>query len=151
VETRQPLEFDVVARIVDELTRPGVTWTRSQGEAEPLETRHILVVAPYNARVGALIDRLPRDVHTGTVDRVQSHEAPVVIYSMASSSAEEAPCGMGFLYSPNRLNVATSRARCACILVAALRLTEPDCRTPEQMRWANGLCMVREMAREVTV
>jgi uncharacterized protein len=56
---------------------------------------------------------------------------------------------MSFLYNPNRLNVATSRARCVCILVAAPKVIEPDCRTPEQMRWANGLCRFREMAREV--
>jgi hypothetical protein len=50
---------------------------------------------------------------------------------------------------PNRLNVAISRARCACIVVASPRLFEPDCRTPEQMRWANGLCRFRELAREI--
>ena len=73
----------------------------------------------------------------------------MVIYSAATSSAEEAPRGMSFLYNPNRLNVATSRARCVCILVAALKVIEPDCRTPEQMRWANGLCRFRELATVV--
>jgi uncharacterized protein len=68
---------------------------------------------------------------------------------MASSSAEDAPRGMAFLFDPHRLNVATSRAQCASILVAAPRLLEPLCRTPEQMRWANGLCRFRELAREV--
>ena len=68
---------------------------------------------------------------------------------MASSSAEEVPRGMSFLYNPNRLNVATSRARCACILVAAPRVLEPDCRSPQHMRWANGLCRFREMAKVV--
>ena len=68
---------------------------------------------------------------------------------MASSTAEDAPRGMSFLYNPNRLNVATSRARCACILVAAPRLLEPGCDSPEQMLWANGLCRYREMAIEV--
>ena len=76
----------------------------------------------------------------GTVDKFQGQEAPVVIYSMASSSPEEAPRGLEFLYSLNRLNVATSRARCACVLVANPRLFEPECRSPRQMRLANGLC-----------
>jgi uncharacterized protein len=66
---------------------------------------------------------------------------------MASSSAEDAPRGMEFLYSPNRLNVATSRARCLVILVANGQLFFPECRTPEQMRLANGLCRYLEMAR----
>ena len=85
----------------------------------------------------------------GTVDKFQGQEAPVVIYSMTSSSPEDAPRGLSFLYNPNRLNVATSRARCAVILVANPRLFEPECRSPEQMRWANGLCRFRELATEV--
>jgi len=56
---------------------------------------------------------------------------------------------MTFLYDPHRLNVATSRARCICILVASPRLFEPDCATPEQMRLANGLCRYRELATEI--
>ena len=90
-------------------------------------------------------------MRVGTVDRFQGQQAPVVIYSMTSSSAEDAPRGMGFLYNPNRLNVATSRAQCACILVAAPRLFEPECSSPEQMRWANGLCRYRELAEEVAI
>ncbi len=70
----------------------------------------------------------------------------MVIFSLASSSADDAPRGLSFLYDPHRLNVATSRARCAAIVVASPRLFEPDCRTPEQMRWANGLCRFRELA-----
>jgi uncharacterized protein len=70
----------------------------------------------------------------------------VVIYSMATSRPEDAPRGMEFLYSLNRLNVATSRARCAAIVVASPRLYEPDCRTPRQMELANALCRFREMA-----
>jgi hypothetical protein len=71
-----------------------------------------------------------------------------VIYSMTTSSADQAPRGMEFLFSLNRLNVATSRARCACIPVASPRLLEPDCRTPHQMRLANALCRYWELARE---
>ena len=80
------------------------------------------------------------------MDKFQGQEAPVVIYSMATSRPEDAPRGMEFLYSLNRLNVATSRARCAAIIVASPRLAEPDCRTPAQMRLANALCRYREMA-----
>jgi uncharacterized protein len=42
--------------------------------------------------------------------------------------------------------VATSRARCLVILVANGRLFFPECRTPEQMRLANGLCRYLEMS-----
>ena len=97
--------------------------------------------------MAALKRRLP-GAHVGTVDKFQGQEAPVVLYSMATSSPDDAPRGMEFLYSLNRLNVATSRARCACILVASPRLFEPECRTPQQMRLANALCRYRELARE---
>jgi uncharacterized protein len=82
----------------------------------------------------------------GTVDKFQGQEAPVVIYSMATSTPEDAPRGLRFLYSLNRLNVATSRARCAAIIVASPKLFEPDCRTPAQMRLANAVCRFRELA-----
>ena len=70
---------------------------------------------------------------------------------MATSSPEDAPRGMEFLYSLNRLNVATSRAQCMCILVASPRLFEPECRTPRQMQLANALCRYGEIATRVTV
>ena len=149
-QNNSPEEVETVARIVADLLKPAMEWTNENGRIKTLGTKDILIVAPYNAQVGALQNRLP-EIRVGTVDKFQGQEAPVVIYSMASSSAEDAPRGMGFLYSPNRLNVATSRARCICILVAAARLLEPDCRTPEQMRWANGLCRFRELATVVNI
>jgi uncharacterized protein len=86
-------------------------------------------------------------VRAGTVDKFQGQEAPVVLYSMATSMPEDAPRGMEFLYSLNRLNVATSRARCAVVLVASPRLFEPECRTPRQMKLVNALCRYREQAK----
>ena len=82
----------------------------------------------------------------GTVDKFQGQEAPVSIYSMTSSSPEDAPRGMSFLYSRNRLNVATSRARCVAIVVAEPALLRVRARTPEQMRLANALCQFAERA-----
>ena len=85
----------------------------------------------------------------GTVDRFQGQEAPVVIYSMTSSTPEDAPRGMEFLYNRFRFNVATSRARALCILVGSPALFQPECRTPHQMRMANGLCRYLELSRTV--
>jgi uncharacterized protein len=53
---------------------------------------------------------------------------------------------MGFLYSRNRLNVATSRARCVAVIVASPALMSVRAGTPEQMRLANGLCRFVELA-----
>ncbi|HET6484889.1 MAG TPA: TM0106 family RecB-like putative nuclease [Spirochaetia bacterium] len=150
-QNRSMEEVDAIDRLVSSLLGGGVRWTNARGEERPLCDADILVVAPYNAQVTSLINRLPRGVRVGTVDRFQGQEAPVVIYSMTSSSAQDAPRGMSFLFSPNRLNVATSRARCVCILVAAPGLLEPECSSPEQMIWANALCRYRELATEVAV
>ena len=56
---------------------------------------------------------------------------------------------MEFLYSPNRLNVATSRARCACVLVASPLLFAAECKSPAQMKLANAFCRYGETARTV--
>ncbi len=146
-------EVEAVALVVRRLLQNGARWVdREKGEL-PLRPEGVLVVAPYNAQVAALRQRL-RELgveRVGTVDKFQGQEAPVVIYSCTSSSPEDAPRGMAFLYDPHRFNVATSRARCAAIVVASPRLFEPDCRTPEQMRWANGLCRFRELATVVPI
>jgi predicted RecB family nuclease len=113
-----------------------------------LPTKDVLVVAPYNAHVAALKREIP-NVPIGTVDKFQGQEADVVIYSMATSAPEDAPRGMEFLYSLHRLNVATSRARSMCILVANPGLLEPECRTPAQMRLANAFCRYLEMAQPI--
>ncbi|MFZ3323726.1 MAG: TM0106 family RecB-like putative nuclease [Usitatibacter sp.] len=141
-------EVDKVASIIESLLGSGTTWTDCDGVQRPLLPSDLLVVAPYNAQVSKLRTCLaPLGVdRVGTVDRFQGQEAPVVIYSCTSSSAEDAPRGMAFLYDPHRFNVATSRAQGVVIVVASPRLFEVECKTPEQMRWANGLCRYREMA-----
>ena len=138
-------EVEVVARIVEGLLQPGVRWYRGAGNPQPLGGKDILIVAPYNAQVADLYARLP-NVKIGTVDKFQGQQAAVVIYSMTTSSPEDAPRGMEFLYSLNRLNVATSRAMTAVIVVGSPKLFEPDCRTPRQMQLANALCHFREVA-----
>jgi predicted RecB family nuclease len=106
------------------------------------------VVAPYNAQVNLLREVLPDGVPVGTVDKFQGQEAEVVFYSMASSSGEDIPRTLEFLFSRNRLNVAISRARCLAFLVCSPRLLEVDARTVEHMRLANALCRFVEIAEE---
>ena len=139
--------MDAVESLVRTLLTSGAQWTGEQGTARPLTGEDLRVVAPFNAQVNRLTERLaPFNVPVGTVDKFQGQTAAVVIYSMATSRPEDAPRGMEFLYSVNRLNVATSRARCAVFLVASPRLFEPDCRTPRQMLLASAMCRFREMA-----
>jgi predicted RecB family nuclease len=145
---RSAADEEVVAieNLVAELLRAA--WIDKDGTRRPVSPPDFRVVAPYNAQVNRLAVRLePLGVPVGTVDRFQGQTCAVVIYSMATSRPEDAPRGMEFLYSLNRLNVATSRARCAAFIVASPALTEPQCRTPRQMHLANGLCRFIELAR----
>ena len=135
-----------VAALMRDLLAGGGAWVDRHGVRAALTLEDILVVAPYNAHVAALRRALPDGARVGTVDKFQGQEAPIVLYSMATSTPDEAPRGMAFLYSLHRLNVATSRARCVAAIVASPALFTPDCRTPEQMRLANPFCRFREMA-----
>ena len=145
-------EVEIVVQLVARLVAPWARWFDENDNDHQMTGSDILVVSPYNAQVSRLAERLePTGVRVGTVDKFQGQEAPVVIYSMATSHPEDAPRGMEFLYSLNRLNVATSRAKCAAILVASPRLFEPDCRTPRQMKLANALCRCRELGRSVSI
>jgi len=145
-----PEEVEQVAAIVESLLQPGVAWIDDKGNGRPLRLDDILIVAPYNAQVSDLANRL-RGARVGTVDKFQGQEAPIVIYSTTTSSPEDAPRGMEFLYSLNRLNVATSRARAIVIVVGSPRLLQPECRNPRQIQLANALCRYVELAegREV--
>jgi len=145
-QSESPEESARVAEIVRQLLRGGSTWTSKKGETVPLLLKHILIVAPYNAQVSALAQSLPDGARVGTVDKFQGQEAPVVIYSMTTSTPEDAPRGMEFLYSSNRLNVATSRAQCVTVLVASPALFEVQCQTPRQIELANAFCRYLEMA-----
>jgi uncharacterized protein len=140
------------ARMVEDHVRallPGGTFTDANGCTRPLTPADILVVAPYNMQVRCIQERVPSGVEVGTVDRFQGREAPIVFFSMASSSGEDVPRGIDFLFSRNRLNVAVSRARAMAVLVCSPRLLETRCRTVDQMRLVNGLCLFAERALAV--
>lgn len=144
-QNSSPEEVERVAGIVDSLLEPGIMWIDDAGNRRQLEREDILIVAPYNAQVSDLASRLV-GARVGTVDKFQGQEAAIVIYSLTTSSPEDAPRGMEFLYSLNRLNVATSRARAAVIVVGSPRLLEPECRSPRQMQLANAICRYAELA-----
>lgn len=146
-QSSAPEEVERIGAIVDELLSKELSWIDAEGRSSPLTQKDILIVAPYNAQVGLLSRRLP-GARIGTVDKFQGQEAPVVIYSMTTTSPEDAPRGMEFLYSLHRFNVATSRARCVCIVVASPRLLEPSCQTPHQIRLANALCRFVELSQQ---
>ena len=138
-------EARIIASAIDVLLTDG-SWTDWRGATRRLTAADILVVAPYNMQVRCLVGEVPAGVEVGTVDRFQGREAPVVFFSMASSSGEDVPRGLEFLFSRNRFNVAVSRAKAMAVVVASPRLLETRCRSVEQMRLVNALCRFVEQA-----
>ncbi len=134
-----PEEADRIAREVDALLRDG-RWTDAAGHERDLSLDDILIVAPFNAQVRCLRAKLPAGARVGTVDKFQGQQAPVVFFSMTSSSGEDVPRGMDFLFSRNRLNVAVSRAQALSVVVCSPSLLWARCNTVEQMRLVNALC-----------
>ncbi len=143
--SESPPEAAAIAAQVRAFLDARPTWVDAKGETREVTEDDVLVITPYNAQVAAILRELP-GVRVGTVDKFQGQEAPVAIYSMATSSAEEAPRGLEFLYNLNRLNVATSRAQCLAIVVANPALLRARCTTPRQMRLVNALARLVEFA-----
>jgi uncharacterized protein len=137
-------EADAIAAEIERLV--GRTFTDAEGATRPLRHEDVLVVAPYNQQVRCLRSALAAAVRVGTVDKFQGQEAPVVFYSTTSSSGDEVPRGLEFLFSRNRLNVAISRAQCLAVLVGSPRLLDVRTRSVDQMRLVNALCRFVEMA-----
>jgi uncharacterized protein len=124
------------------------TCTDRHGRTMRLTPDDILVIAPYNMQVRCLRERLPDGVEVGTVDKFQGREAAVVFFSMASSSGDDVPRGLEFLFNWNRFNVAVSRAKCLSVVVCSPRLLETRCRTVEQMRLVSAVAGFAETASE---
>jgi uncharacterized protein len=122
----------------------GGTVTDEHGVTRRLVASDLMVVAPYNMAVRCIRDHIP-DVEVGTVDRFQGREAAVVFFAMTSSSGEDVPRGLDFVFDRNRMNVAISRAQCLAILVHSPRLLDADCKTLEAMELVNGVCRFVEM------
>lgn len=124
----------------------GQEFTYRDGSTRPITEDDILVVTPYNVQVNYLRSILPDNAKVGTVDKFQGQEAPIVLISMVTSSAEDLPRNIEFLYSKNRLNVAVSRAQCLAVVVANPKLLEIPCGTVEQMKLVNTFCWLDKYA-----
>jgi superfamily I DNA and/or RNA helicase len=139
--------------MICELVRRGKTvgvWVDSNGEEKRVTLKDIVIITPYNAQVFEIQQRLP-GARVGTVDKFQGQEAAIAIYSTATSSRADAPRGMEFLSSLNRLNVATSRAKCISVIVGSPQIAEAECRTPRQIQLANAFCRYLELAKPLTL
>jgi predicted RecB family nuclease len=134
-------EADAIVHAIRELMRGGCV--DDDNIVRKMEAKNIIIVTPYNAQ-RVLIEQKLREAGletaVGTVDKFQGQQAAVVFYSMATSSGDDVPRDLGFLFEQNRLNVAVSRARAMSVVVCSPRLLDVACHTPEQMALVNFLC-----------
>ncbi|MBX3428637.1 MAG: AAA family ATPase [Hyphomonadaceae bacterium] len=138
---RSPQEAERLKRTFDALC--GRRWVDRESVEHEIGVEDILVVTPYNMQANLLQSVLPPKARVGTVDKFQGQQAPVVLISMTTSSGEDLPRQIEFLYSKNRLNVAISRARCLAVVFASPRLLEIGCSSVAQMRLVNTLCWAK--------
>jgi superfamily I DNA and/or RNA helicase len=143
-----PEEAEAIAALCRELLH-GATVSDDRMRTRSLVSADILVVAPYNMAVRTIRDRVPHGVRVGTVDRFQGQQAPIVFFAMTCSTGEDVPRGLDFLFNPNRLNVAISRAQCLAVLVHSPQLLDADCPTVEQMALVDGACRFLELAEPI--
>ena len=141
---KSPEETERVRRLYESLM--GQQWIDKEGVAHRIGAEDVLVVTPYNMQVALLKSVLPAGARVGTVDKFQGQQAAIVLISMATSSGDDMPRNIEFLFSRNRLNVAISRARCLAVIVASPRLLEVPCNSVEQMRLVNTLCWAKVYA-----
>ena len=156
--TYSPEECEVIVALYYRLL--GKPFTDRSGKSRLMTSEDLFVIAPYNHQTHKLRQGLlahpEASIHdvteelvkrrVGTVDKAQGDEAPVVIISYTSSSADDVPRGMEFHYSKNRFNVAVSRAKALAVVVANPRLLDVTCKTIEQVKLANMLCRYAEVA-----
>ena len=137
-------EAQEIERIYQSLLKQA-SWIDREGKKRRVTPDDILVVAPYNMQMKLLQRTLPANARVGTVDKFQGQEAAVSIVSMTTSSEEDLPRHLEFLFSKNRLNVAISRARCLSIVVANPRLLDVRCKTPGEIALVNTLCWAADL------
>ena len=125
--TSNPFEANLAAKITLELAE------RVEGANGPITPSHFwteiaAVVSPHRAQNAAIRNLLSAalraDAFVETVDRIQGKERDAIILSYCVSDPEFALAEAEFIFSPERLNVASTRARSKLVLIISRRLLE---------------------------
>ena len=72
-QNSSPEEADAIRDLVAEILNSKATWIDREGKELPIDLNDVLIIAPYNAQVSELQDRLPGG-RIGTVDKFQGEE-----------------------------------------------------------------------------
>ena len=142
-------ETEVIAKIIDKLHGSKFEYF-SDGQIEKgiITSDEIIVIAPYNSQVQRLRKELGKKAEISTVDKFQGREAAIAIFSLTSSSGNDAPRGLNFLLEPNRLNVAISRAKCLSIIVGSEYLLSSSVNSIDDAKLLNNICKINSENRK---
>ncbi len=137
------IEIKKIQEIIEYLSNSEFQYL-SDGKMKKgkITKKEIIVIAPYNKQVQKLQDCLGDKANISTVDKFQGREAAVAIYSLTSSSSNDAPRGLNFLLESNRLNVAISRAKCLSIIVGSKNLLSSSVNSINDAQLINNICLI---------
>lgn len=124
--TMNPFEVQVASRLAEEIA--SRIATDATGTPADLWTKRLAIVSPHRAQNAAIRSSLAPSIRDGafveTVDRIQGKEREAVILSYCVADAEFALAEGEFIFSPERLNVATTRAEGKLVAIVSRRLLE---------------------------
>lgn len=118
---RSQHEAKIVAELVADLLKNGV------------KLNDIGIMSPYRAQVREIKKEIKQilrnyvsnpfdNLFVDTVDSMQGQERNYIIYSLSNSHPLESMRRLDFFYSPNRLNVAITRAVKKCIVIGNYKI-----------------------------
>ncbi|MBJ7533299.1 AAA family ATPase [Rhodomicrobium vannielii ATCC 17100] len=126
--TLNPFEADLAAKLSVDLAERVVACDGSAIAPSTFWSDIAAVVSPHRSQNAAIRSKLPAALKTNafveTVDRIQGKERDVVILSYCVADPEFALAEAEFIFSPERLNVASTRARTKLVLIISRRLLE---------------------------
>ncbi len=112
-EIKSKTEAALISEFIEEMINCGV---------KPID---IGVIAPYRSQITLIKTELRKicneseNIIVETVERIQGQERDVFIFSLTRSNMETSIDDLDFFFTPNRLNVALTRAKCKRIVIAS--------------------------------
>lgn len=139
-----PFEAWATARLAERLAERLEGARLSDGAFAPdLWREQLAAVSPHRAQNTAIRNALAAPLRPNafveTVDRIQGKERDAVLMSYCVADAEFALAEADFIFAPERLNVAVTRARHKLIVLISRRLLEAAPADQEQMDKAERL------------
>ena len=126
--THNDFEALLAVRLAQKLSDRMVGAKTSSGYVSSFWKDNLAIVSPHRAQNGAIRKALPaalaKDAFVETVDRIQGKERDAIIMSYCVADAEFAVAEADFIFAPERLNVAITRAKTKLIVLVSRRLLD---------------------------